>query len=101
MLNEKKITKTQYCDILNMKKVRFSWLFNFFITQQDKGFYVIAKVKNYFLPIAFIIDLITNFFYCLWNEGLKNFDISMPLSINNYIFLDTPPYKRAMKYWKN
>lgn len=102
MTIKKKITKAQYCDILDIKKPHFLWnfVFDFFIIEKEmsKSFFVVAKIKKYFYPILFIINLIAQFFYSLWDGGLKNIDISLPKTFDNYISYTSLAYKRMMQY---
>ena len=97
---QKRITKTQYQDIID-SKAHFSWLLEFFIIQKnDESYHVVVKIKKIFFPIAFILELICQFFYCLWNEGLKNIILRTSRTIDSYyIMIDNPNYKKTIQYF--
>ena len=99
MFNKKKITVAQYCDILKIDKVHFSWMFNFFITKHGEEYYVTIEAKKKFLPLCSTIDFTTQFFHCMWHCGLKNMSLPTQTIDNTWIMIYTPAYERLMYYW--
>ena len=98
MIIKKKITKAQYCDILNINKTHFLWLFEFFIIKADINYHIIVKCKKIFFPILFIINFVYQVFYCLWNEGLKNIYL-LNRTIDNYcIPQNSISYQKIIKH---
>ena len=97
---QKRITKMQYQDITD-SKAHFSWFLEFFIIQKnDESYHAVVKIKKIFFPIAFILELICQFFYCLWNEGLKNIILRTSRTIDSYyIMIDNPNYKKTIQYF--
>lgn len=72
---------------------------NYFLIKESNGFCLIQKVAFVFYLLTFIPFMILNFFYCCWNEGLK--ELRFPertLGITH--FCDNDKAKEVWKKYK-
>lgn len=66
---------------------------NYYLKKKKDIFYIIQRVNIIIYLIIFIPLNLLNLFYCLWNEGLKNFEFITPILTKQKIHATYSIYK--------
>lgn len=67
-----KITATEFNNIFGTHK---SNALEFTMTKDNNGFHFKSRIKPWLFALLFLPEMVCQFFYCLWDGGLKEFSL--------------------------
>ena len=73
---------------------------NLYLKESECGFYASLEVQLWFYILMFIPLHLAQIIWCLWDGGLKTFEISNRFIICEYLSYGSPSWKAANKILK-
>lgn len=79
---------------------------DFFMTKDNNGFHFTERIKPWLFALLFVPEVVCQFFYCLWDGGLREFSLpyNTPISAQSLWLADMEyikeKWEKAEKFWE-
>lgn len=103
MTKQIKMTASQFNDLFGTHKGNG---LEFFMAKDHNGFHLRERIKPWLFALLFVPEVVCQFFYCLWDGGLREFSFptNTPLQVMDLWLSDMEyikeKWEKAEKIWE-